>query len=393
MIIIYIILLFFPLVISGQNSVGDDILNNRRALEQIKNEIQSLKKEITKTEIKSSSALDQIRIIERELALLNKARILLMKEATLLRQQIDENQRQLQERKNKLQQIRNDYARQTLYNYKHGKLKDLEILLTASSFNQLMVRYKYLQIITNQEKIQVRTISAQIIRINQLEETLSSDLRQLNLTLKEKEEQQKNYLAKKEEKRNLITRLKWTGTNLQQRLREAQQEYEKLQSIIATLEKRRNVRERGGLAAGSSDYAKLNPRNFAANKGKFPWPVKGKVVHAYGRQRDFKLNTTVNNTGIDIQAKTGTDVRAIYTGIVSMITYLSGYGNTIIIDHGDGYYTVYSHLDEIYVEQDRLVDPGSVIASVGDSGSLEGSMLHFAVFVNQQTENPESWLK
>jgi septal ring factor EnvC (AmiA/AmiB activator) len=76
-----------------------------------------------------------------------------------------------------------------------------------------------------------------------------------------------------------------------------------------------------------------------------------------------------------------------------MITHLSGYGNTIIIDHGDGYYSVYSHLDEIYVEQDRLVDSGSVIASVGDSGSLEGSMLHFAVFVNQQTENPESWLK
>ncbi len=268
MIIIYIILLFFPLVISGQNPVGDDILNNRRALEQIKNEIQSLKKEITKTEIKSSSALDQIRIIERELALLNKSRLLLIKEATLLRRKIDENQRQLQERKNKLQQIRDDYARQTLYNYKHGKLKDLEILLTASSFNQLMVRYKYLQIITTQEKIQVRTISAQIIRINQLEETLSSDLRQLNLTLKEKEVQQKNYLAKKEEKRNLITRLKWTGTNLQQRLREAQQEYEKLQSIIATLERQRNVREREGLAAGSSDYAKLNPRNFAAEQRK-----------------------------------------------------------------------------------------------------------------------------
>jgi septal ring factor EnvC (AmiA/AmiB activator) len=388
----YIILLFFPLVVLGQNSHGDDILNNRRALEQIKNEIQSLKKEITKTEIKSSSALDQIKIIERELVLLNQSRRLLMKQVTLLRQKIAENQRQLQERKNKLQQIRDNYARQTLYNYKHGKLRDLEMLLTASSLNQLLVRYKYLQIITTQEKIQVRTISDQIIRINQLEETLTSDLNQLNLTLKEKEEQQKNYLTLQGEKRNLIARLKWTSANLQQRLHDAQQEYEKLQSIIASLERQRNVREREGLP-GSSDYARLNPRNFAANKGKFPWPVKGKILHAYGRQRDFKLNTTVNNTGIDIQARTGMDVRAIYTGIVSMITYLSGYGNTVIIDHGDGYYTVYSHLDEIFVEKDRLVESGSVIASVGDSGSLEGSLLHFAVFVNQQTENPESWLK
>jgi len=103
---------------------------------RLKNEIQSLKKEITKTEIKSSSALDQIRIIRSgELALLNKARILLMKEATLLRQQIDENQRQLQERKNKLQAKSGTIMPDRRFIIiKHGKLKDLEILLTASSF-------------------------------------------------------------------------------------------------------------------------------------------------------------------------------------------------------------------------------------------------------------------
>jgi septal ring factor EnvC (AmiA/AmiB activator) len=392
MILIYIILLLLcPAGIYGQSSLGDDIRTNRKALEQIKGEIESLKKEITKAEIKSSSTLDQIRIIERELVLLDQTRILLKKEVVLLQQRIDENHRQLQERKNKLQQIRENYARQAVYNYKHGKLKDLEILLTASSFNQLMVRYKYMQIITTQERIQVRTISDQIVQINQLEQTLTQDLYQLNLTLKEKEEQQRKYLTRKFEKRNLVARLKWTSTNLQQRLREAQQEYEKLQNIIATLERQRNVRKQQGTT--STDYARLNPQSFAANKGKFPWPVKGKILHAYGRQRDFKFNTIVNNTGIDIQAKAGMAVRSIYTGIVSMITYLSGYGNTIIVDHGEGYYTVYSHLDEIYVEKDRLVETGSVIGSVGDSGSLEGSLLHFAVFVNQQTENPESWLK
>jgi septal ring factor EnvC (AmiA/AmiB activator) len=270
-------------------------------------------------------------------------------------------------------------------------LKDLEILLTASSFNQLLVRYKYMQIIARQEKIQVHTISNQIIQINQLEQSLTIDLHQLNLTLKEKEEQQKNYLIKKEEKRSLIAKLKWTSANLQQRLREAQSEYERLQNIIASLEKQRNMREQQGQL--SSDYARLNPKNFASNKGRFPWPVRGKILHTYGRQHDIKLNTIVNNTGIDIQAKAGTDVRVIYTGIVVMITYLSGYGNTVIIDHGEGYYTVYSHLNEIYVQKDLLVETGSVIASVGDSGSLEGSMLHFAVFVNQQVEDPESWLK
>jgi septal ring factor EnvC (AmiA/AmiB activator) len=391
MIRIYFIFLFSPLLVWGQSTFSEDILSNRQALEQIKSRIDSLKNEITKTEIKSSSLLDQINIIDRQVVLINQSRQLLKNEAVLLQQKIAENQSRLRERKDKLQQLRDQYAHQVLYNYKHGKLKDLEILLTAASFNQLMVRYKYMQIIATQEKIQVSNINNQIMQINQLEQTLTLDLRQLNLTLKEKEEQQKNYLLKKEEKRSLIARLKWTSTNLQQRLHQAQYEYERLQNIIATLEKDRNLRERQGQL--SSDYARLNPRNFASNKGKFPWPVKGRILHTYGRQRDIKLNTIVNNTGIDIQAKTGTEVHAVYTGIVVMITYLSGYGNTIIIDHGEGYYTVYSHLDEIYVEKDRLVETGSIIASVGDSGSLEGSMLHFAVFVNQQVEDPESWLK
>ena len=391
MIIIVLLCLFIPRILSGQNSLHDDILNNRKALEQIKTEIGSLKREITKTDIKSSSALDQIKNIDRELTLLGQSMQLLKKESVLLQRKIDENRNRLKERKGKLQLIRDHYAKQVLYNYKYGKLKDLELLLTAASINQLLVRYKYMQIIANQEKIQIRTISNEIIEISQLEETLTLDLQQLNLNLKEKEEQRINYLARKNEKRELIRTLKWTSGNLQQRLNEAKLEYEKLQQLISVLEKQRNLREQKGTM--SSEYARLNPKYFAKNKGKFPWPVKGRVLHSYGKQHDRKLNTTVNNTGIDIQAKGGTEVRAIFTGVVGMITYLSGYGNTIIVDHGDGYYTVYSHLDEIYVEKDRLVEAGSVIGLVGDSGSLEGSMLHFAVFANQRAENPESWLK
>jgi murein hydrolase activator len=389
--LVYLLALLLPLLVSAQGTLNDELLQNRQALQQVKNEIESLRRELTKTEIKSSSVLDQIRIIDREVDLLNRSRRLLQKETVLMQKKIDGTRTLLAERKSTLRQIRDRYARQVIYNYKYGKLKDLEIVLTANSFNQLLTRYKYMQIIATQERIQVQTILKQITRIYQLEDSLTLDLNHLNLVLKEKEEQYSNYLVKKEEKRNLISSLKWTSTNLQQRLQEAQREYEKLQQIISSMEKQRTLRKQRGELSG--DYAKLNPKNFARNKGKYPWPVKGKIIHAYGRQRNAKLNTVVNNTGIDIQAKTGTEVRTVYTGIVGMITYLSGYGNTVIIDHGEGYYTVYSHLDEIYVEKDLLVETGSVIGLVGDSGSLEGSMLHFAVFADQQAENPETWLK
>jgi murein DD-endopeptidase MepM/ murein hydrolase activator NlpD len=156
------------------------------------------------------------------------------------------------------------------------------------------------------------------------------------------------------------------------------------------LERQRRLREGKG---ESQKFYALNLKDFRKAKGKLPWPVKGSVLHKYGKQRDPVLKTTIKNDGIDIKAKSGTKVKAVFTAIVSMVTNLSGLGNTIILDHGSGYYTVYSHLDDIFVEIDELVETSKVIASVGNSGSLEGSKLHFAVFVNQRTENPQSWLR
>jgi septal ring factor EnvC (AmiA/AmiB activator) len=137
----------------------------------------------------------------------------------------------------------------------------------------------------------------------------------------------------------------------------------------------------------------LNLKDIRKNKGKLPWPVKGKLLHKYGKQKDRRLNTTINNTGIDIQAKAGTEVRAVFIGVVSEVTYLSGFGNTVILDHGNGYYTVYAHLEEFFVEPDMVLDAGEVLGLVGDSGSLEGAKLHFAIFANQTTVNPKAWLR
>ena len=156
------------------------------------------------------------------------------------------------------------------------------------------------------------------------------------------------------------------------------------------LERKRKRREDQG---DTSPQYTLDSKDFQKNKGKLPWPIKGKIIHKYGKQRDTQLKTTINNTGIDIRARQGEKVSAVFTGVVTMITYLSGFGNTIILNHGDGYYSVYSHLDEVLVELDDLIGTAEVIGLAGDSGSLEGSKLHFALFADQRTQNPQRWLR
>ena len=76
-----------------------------------------------------------------------------------------------------------------------------------------------------------------------------------------------------------------------------------------------------------------------------------------------------------------------------MITYLGGYGNTLIVDHGNGYYTVYSHLAEIYVRKNEIIETNQIIAQVGDSGSLAGSKLHFEIYGGNQSFDPQKWLR
>jgi len=83
----------------------------------------------------------------------------------------------------------------------------------------------------------------------------------------------------------------------------------------------------------------------------------------------------------------------VFSGIVRVVTYLPGYGNTVIVEHGNGYYTVYAHLAEIYVHKGAAVETNKVIGTVGDSGSLAGAKLQFGIYGGNKTYNPEKWLR
>jgi septal ring factor EnvC (AmiA/AmiB activator) len=387
---IYILLLLFSWSSIARSDVDAQLKNNRRQLSKVQEQIENLRKEIAKTDIKASSTLEQIKVLDKEIALLTKSSRLLSKEVRLLAEKIDITRNQLQVNRRKLRALKDQYLNRVVHLYKHGKVQNIELLLGAESINEALVRYKYLQYFNDQEKQVIQNISNRVANIQKLEQQLSLNHQNQRLSLHKKESQQSKSLTRKNEKKIMVERLKWNSQNLNKQLKSAEEEYQKLYEIILALERQRKLREERG---ESKEEYTLNLKDIRKNKGKLPWPVQGKILHKYGKQRDTRLKTTINNTGIDIKAKVGAEVKAVFIGLVSTITYLSGFGNTIILDHGNGYYTVYSHLDEFFVEPDELVNAGDTIGLVGDSGSLEGAKLHFAVFANQTTENPEKWLR
>jgi len=137
----------------------------------------------------------------------------------------------------------------------------------------------------------------------------------------------------------------------------------------------------------------ITEKPFASLKGLLMMPVKGKIVSFFGHYKDSRFNVTNFQSGINIKADRGEPIRAVYSGKTLFSSWFKGFGNMIIIDHGDHYYTVYAHLEEQFKSKGDTVEAGEVIATVGDTGSLTGAGLHFEIRHHGKPMNPLGWIK
>lgn len=137
----------------------------------------------------------------------------------------------------------------------------------------------------------------------------------------------------------------------------------------------------------------ISLKSFSTLKGLLNMPVKGKITSFFGPHRNKKFNVTNFQSGIEIKADRGEPIRAVYDGRILYARWFKGYGNMIIIDHGNNYYTIYAHAQEIFASQGDTVEMGEVVATVGDSGSMIGPSLHFEVRHHGKPVDPLKWIK
>ncbi len=143
----------------------------------------------------------------------------------------------------------------------------------------------------------------------------------------------------------------------------------------------RAAKERTAARRALADMVrKLSPagrqsRSFARNRGRLPWPMLGQVDVSFGQQIEREFGTVTAHNGIDIRAPAGSRVQAVAGGRVAFADWLRGYGQLVIIDHGDDYHSLYAHLGAVTVARDEVVEQGKEIGAVGDTGSLRGTLL------------------
>jgi septal ring factor EnvC (AmiA/AmiB activator) len=165
-----------------------------------------------------------------------------------------------------------------------------------------------------------------------------------------------------------------------------EQTLEKLQPTLdTTVSARKKVGKTAHIPPGKDD--------FLSSKGGLAMPVKGSVISKFGSRTGTDDNTFTFQTGIDIKAERGEPVRCVFRGEVLYADWLKGYGNLIIINHGDNYYTLYAHVEELFKKKGDVVEDHEVIATAGDTGSIRGPSLHFEVRHHGKPVDPLKWLK
>ena len=132
---------------------------------------------------------------------------------------------------------------------------------------------------------------------------------------------------------------------------------------------------------------------FSSFRGLLKTPVRGKNKNLFGPYKHSSLNSNLFRSGIDIQAERGEPVTAVSAGRIIYSSWLKNYGNMIVIDHGDHYYTVYAHTEEMFKATGDRVDAGEVIATVGDSGSIDGAKLYFEIRHHGKALDPLKWIR
>ncbi len=162
--------------------------------------------------------------------------------------------------------------------------------------------------------------------------------------------------------------------------------------LISLLENKKNltllVRQ---LKQAMDDISNITiEKSFKKQKGQLYWPAKGKVKQLFGHWRS---TGKVKWQGNMIKAKEGDPVHSVYYGRIAYADWLRGYGLIIIVDHGDGYMSLYGHNQTLLKEVGDWVDNNEIIATVGSSGGLQQVGLYFEIRYNGKPSNPARWCK
>jgi septal ring factor EnvC (AmiA/AmiB activator) len=270
--------------------------------------------------------------------------------------------------------------------YKRGPLYSTEVLLSATSFGDLLARYKYLHLLALRDRALVRRVEDLRNQIGRQRANLVRFQRDIEVNRQEKTEEEHRLRSLEEQRARSLAQVKQRAQQTERRLQQIERDEKRLGDVIASLEAARRRAER------ATPNAPRAPSAMRGSRARLDWPVEGALIYNFGRVVNPN-NTTVRWNGIGIKALPGTPVRAVADGVVLVAEPFGTYGLTVIVQHPGGDYSVYGSLSRIATAKGASVTAGQTIGHVGSSDPELGPHLHFELRPEGRAVDPLEYLR
>ncbi|MCS0045587.1 murein hydrolase activator EnvC family protein [Vibrio antiquarius] len=337
--------------------VSSEISRQRKSLSSQEKQLNELQKSLKEQELGISKLEREIRQTKSELAQADK-------NIDKLEEKIALQEAQRQEQEEELKQLLQTY-------YVTERAKANGQLLNQGVEEDRMSQYFQHLAKARAEVIDAITKTTQELAHNKNQLELEKE--QIETLLKQQSEKRTALASTQSKRKQTLNKIQSSIKNDKRYLAELQRNETRLKAEIAKAAKRNAVPMDG----------------LGKQRGKLPWPLKGRVLHNFGTRQTGQVNWK----GMVLAANYGQQVKAVYPGTVVFAEYLRGYGLVVLLDHGKGDMTLYGYNQALTKKEGDRVTAGEVIALAGDTGGQDRASLYFEIRRNSEAQNPKSWLK
>lgn len=402
----------------------------KKEQKELETQISTTKSLLEKSKKNTRLSLEEVQLIERQVNYREKLLRNINNQIRSSELKIEQKQGRIAKLEAEIEQLKRQYSELLLYAYKHrSKYGDLMFIFSSRSVEEAIKRRLYLEKLAEIQQKQLRLIKQNMKLLEEEIIELDNEKEEQLVLADKKKEERADIIKAKKEKEEIYDRFKAKEDDLLAELEKQKAAKEKLKREIQAAiqreiaaeqariekerlaaEKRRKEREES-LNANTPDVPsdeesagfavtrenKLVGKNFAANKGKLPWPVeKGTITQNYGKNAHPTLpNVYTQNNGVDISTPKNANVRAVFTGEVTSVINIPGAGKVVIIKHGD-FRSVYSNLQDVYVTKGTRVETKTPVGSLLPNQSGNVSVAHFEIHQVSGTSvsqlNPNLWI-
>jgi len=350
---------------------------------KIQKEMKTHKEKLEAAKRRESSILSDLESTSRQLRDVENALKKYKNQLGTTESKIAQVENDIARNKNTIAKLREWIRRKLRVIHRYGLNSEVFMLfLSAEDVSELVRTGKYLQYITAYEHGILKTYKGTLESLTEKETQLISLRKELSRNKEKVQTEEESLEEKKNKKEVLLATVKKEKNTHTRMLREMEESAQGLLDIIRESERTEKEKEET-----------FSTKSFAGLKGKLPWPVDGKVAIPYGSHRDPQFNTPIFRSGSYIKANTDAVAKAVHSGKVVFAEWFKGYGQLVIVNHGDGYHTLYGSLSEIFTKVGDIIKGKQAVGRVGSSGLLNAPGLYFELRYKGKPLDPSQWLQ